>query len=87
MHAADQGYRWWVVVWDDRVNTFVPVVHVLRQVCELELADAVKIMLSVHRHDSARVMCYADREHAEATVAKLQVLGLHAAVEVDRDAT
>lgn len=79
--AVSESRRWSVVVRDDSVNTFYAVVYAVRQVCDLEMADAVDRMWSVHHGGSAQLVSYPDREQAETTAAQLQVLGLHATVK------
>ncbi len=76
--AFDRG--WGVVVWNDPVNLMHYVVHVFQTVLKMELQQATKHMLEVHKQGKSLV-AKETREQAEFLVHRLQNYGLKTTME------
>ncbi|NIH85039.1 ATP-dependent Clp protease adaptor ClpS [Amycolatopsis granulosa] len=72
---------WLVVVHNDHVNSYQTVVCAVHAVLGLPAARALEFAHVVDHQGAAELTRFASREQAEALVAELQVLGLHATLQ------
>ncbi|OXM61466.1 MULTISPECIES: ATP-dependent Clp protease adaptor ClpS [Amycolatopsis] len=79
--AVKREREWAVVVHNDHVNSYQSVVYALHGTLGMPVERGMEFAGVVHHQGIAELTRFASRDQAEALVAELQVLGLHATLQ------